>query len=70
MSEQSHALPIHAYGDPADVVERNQMNDLGCRACKKHEMYFGKVVCTEPRKTSHKDVPRCGHKCKFFELKG
>ena len=68
--ETSKALPAHCYQDPAKVVENNQMLELGCRACEKHTHMFGKVVCTDPRKTSNKDVPRIGSKCKFFELKG
>jgi hypothetical protein len=68
--EASYALPAQCYGDPSDVVERRQLNDLGCLACGKHSHLFGKVVCTEPSKTSYKDVPRVGSKCKYFELKG
>lgn len=63
-------LPKHMYQDPAIVVENQQMLELGCRACEKHTHMFGKVVCTDPHKTSNKDVPRIGSKCKFFELKG
>lgn len=66
---ESNALPAYCYQDPAKVVEQNQMLELGCRACTKHMFWEGKVVCTDPRKTSNKDVPRIGSKCKFFELK-
>ncbi len=62
-------LPQHMYQDPAIVVERKELADLGCRACEKHTHMFGKVVCTDPRKTSNKNVPSIGSKCKFFELK-
>lgn len=65
----STALPMHYYRDPAEVVERQQLRELGCKACEKHTHLFGKVLCTDPRKTSNKDVPRIGSKCKFFELK-
>lgn len=68
--ESSHALPAHCYGDPSVVVERNQLIELGCQACDKHIQFLGKIVCTDPRKLSNKDVPRIGSKCKYFELKG
>lgn len=47
---ESNALPAHFYRDPAIVVEQNQLNELGCRACNSHAIYLGKVVCTDPRK--------------------
>lgn len=68
--EESKALPAHCYQDPAKVVEQNQLLELGCRACESHTYLLGKVVCCDPRKTSNKDVPCIGSKCKFFELKG
>ncbi len=63
-------LPSYAYGDPADVVEREQLRRLGCRACKHHAVHFERVVCTNGKVTNHKRVPRIGTKCKQFELKG
>jgi hypothetical protein len=68
--EESKALPRHCYGDPALVVERNELNMLGCRACEKHTMMLGKVMCSEPRVINHKRVPHIGSRCKYFELKG
>ncbi len=68
--EKSNALPMHCYGDPAIVAERNELQELGCRACSKHEHLLGKVVCTESKLTNHKRVPFIGSKCKYFELKG
>jgi hypothetical protein len=70
MQEVSKALPSHCYQDPAKIVEQNQLVQLGCTACTKHAVYFGKVGCTEPRKPDNKGVPRIGSKCKYFELKG
>jgi hypothetical protein len=68
--ENSRALPMHYYRDPAEVVEHLQLRELGCVACDKHTHLFGKVLCTDPRKATNKDVPRIGSKCKYFELKG
>jgi len=68
--ESSYALPTQCYGDPSEVVERKQLKELGCLACVKHTHLVGKILCTDPRKVSNKDVPRIGSKCKYFELKG
>lgn len=65
----SNALPAYCYRDPAEVVERQQLTELGCIACEKHTHLFGKIVCSEVRKTDNKGVPRIGSKCKYFELK-
>jgi hypothetical protein len=70
LNENSHALPMHLYRDPAEVIERKQLNEMGCTACNKHTHMLGKVFCTEPRKPDNKNVPRIGSKCKYFELKG
>jgi hypothetical protein len=67
--EESKALPKHCYGDPAIVAERNQLAELGCRACIHHTMLLARVVCTEAKVTNHKRVPFIGTKCKFFKLK-
>ena len=68
--ENSHALPAHAYGDPANIAERNELNNLGCLACKSHAVLYEKVLCSEPRKHDNKGVPHIGHKCKWFVLRG
>lgn len=68
-NQNSNAMPAYMYADPALVVERQELVELGCRACGKHTYLFGKVVCTDPRKADNKNVPRIGSKCKFFELK-
>ena len=65
----SRALPVHCYGDPADVVERKQLHEMGCTACDSHAHLLGRVVCGDARKATNKDVPRIGSKCKFFKLK-
>lgn len=66
----SRALPAFMYGDPADVLERSQLNRLGCRACVAHRVVFGRVVCGDVRnQTQQAGVPRVGHWCKWFVLK-
>ncbi|MDP3088850.1 MAG: hypothetical protein Q8M99_11775 [Methylotenera sp.] len=66
--ENSRALPMSFYRDPAEVCERQQLRELGCLACKSHTRLLGKVVCTDARKSDNKNVPRIGSKCKYFEL--
>ena len=63
----SKALPRFMYGDPADVVERVEMDRLGCRACVSHLAVFDRVVCGDPRnEMKQAGVPRVGHRCKWF----
>jgi hypothetical protein len=38
-------LPQYAYGDPARIVEQQQLRDLGCRACVRSELAFGIAIC-------------------------
>ncbi len=68
-NENSRALPMHFYRDPADVIEHLELRELGCTACDQHTFMLGKVLCTDPRKTTNKDVPRIGSQCKYFELR-
>lgn len=68
-NENSHALPLHYYRDPAEVVEHLQLRELGCVACDQHTNVLGRVMCTDPRKTTNKGVPHIGDKCKYFELR-
>lgn len=68
-NENSRALPLFYYRDPALVAESNELHFLGCRACDSHHHLLGRVICAEPRKTNYKDVPRIGSKCKFFKEK-
>lgn len=60
------ALPHYFYGDPADVVERMELNQLGCRLCSKHDVVYERVVCTDERNTSQRGVGWIGDRCKFF----
>lgn len=54
------------YGDPADVVERLEMDQLGCRACVSHKVVFDRVVCGDARNEQRVGVPRVGHRCKWY----
>lgn len=63
---RSNAVPHYFYCDPADVVERLEMDDLGCRACLSHRVVFDRVVCSDGRNDRQVGVPRVGHRCKWF----
>lgn len=63
---RSNAVPHYFYGDPADVVERLELDDLGCRACLSHRVVFDRVVCGDGRNDRQVGVPRVGHRCKWF----
>lgn len=68
MAENSHALPACNYGDPAIIVERNELREMGCKACEWHVLILGRVTCSNSLVTNTKKVPRIGSKCKFFKL--
>lgn len=55
----SRALPKHAYGDPAKIVEWQELRTLGCQVCVRAEFIFGHPVCTSGLK-----FPACksGHR--------
>jgi hypothetical protein len=65
-NEVSKALPAFRYGNPADVVEFDQMDALGCRGCTKHSEVLMKSICSEEKNVSQKGVPIIGHKCRWF----
>ena len=67
---ESNALPHYRYGDPADVVERMELNELGCRACGSHRIVFDRVVCGDERNEQQLGVPRVGHRCRLFTERG
>jgi len=66
MANVSRALPHQFYGDPADVVERAQLSQLGCRACKSHDVVFDRVVCKDGRNIQQRGVPHVGFRCRWF----
>lgn len=69
MSDVSRAMPIRFYRDPADVVELNQLDDLGCHACDSSWSMNGRLACLDDRNPRQKGVPRVGHHCRFFKVK-
>jgi len=66
LMNDSRALPARMYGNPADIVEYDQMDAMGCRVCKQHDVVLLKLVCTDSRNTVQKGVPAIGHRCKWF----
>lgn len=46
MQPSSRALPRYAYGDPAKIVEAQELRALGCAACVRADYIFGLPVCT------------------------
>jgi hypothetical protein len=49
------------------VVERLEMDRLGCRACVSHRLVFDRVICGDGRNEAKQSgVPRIGHRCKWF----
>lgn len=66
MSEISRAFPMHFYGDPALVVERAELDDLGCRICDQHGHVLDRVVCHAEKNVKQRGVPYIGHRCKWF----
>ncbi|MBI6944229.1 hypothetical protein JET76_23160 [Pseudomonas putida] len=44
------ALPHYAYGDPAKLVESNQLHKMGCNGCARSERILGKTICSNDLK--------------------
>ncbi|PTR17484.1 hypothetical protein C8R31_101648 [Nitrosospira sp. Nsp2] len=65
--EDSHALPASYYRDPAETLERLQLDRLGCKLCTKHERILGRSICTEQRNDKQAGVPHIGHRCKWYQ---
>lgn len=42
----SQVLPGYAYGDPAKIVEAQQLRTLGCAVCVRADYLFDLPVCT------------------------
>ncbi len=70
LSVRSNARPHYYYGDPAIVVERLELDALGCRACKSHKIVFSRVVCGDVRNERQTGVPCVGHHCPLFNDRG
>lgn len=65
----SKALPGYAYGDPAKIVEAQELRALGCAVCVHGEKVFGISVCRKSlkfpacrsdRKNGYKLTPAAG----------
>lgn len=39
------ALPHYAYGDPAKIVENQQLHRLGCAGCARAEWILDRPMC-------------------------
>ncbi len=64
---ESNALPHYLYGDPADVIERLELDGLGCKACASHKVVFDRLLCGDVRNQKQAGVPRIGHRCPLFD---
>ncbi|WP_145133479.1 MULTISPECIES: hypothetical protein [unclassified Pseudomonas] len=65
----SQALPGFAYGDPAKIVEAQEIRKKGCSVCVRAEYIFGLPVCKsnlkfpacrQDRKNGHQLTPEAG----------
>lgn len=45
-SRASQALPRYAYGDPARIVEAQELRTLGCKVCVRADLIFGQALCS------------------------
>ena len=66
----SRALPRGRYGNPADIVERDELNRAGCSVCCEAVVVFDRVRCGSDKNVQQRGVPGIGHRCRFFKLKG
>lgn len=63
MREVSRALPGFAYGDPARIIEAQQIRAGGCSLCVRSEVVLGVRMCLSSLKfPACKSDPRKGHK--------
>ena len=69
MDSNSRALPMRVYRDPADWVELNQLDNLGCKVCVKSGWVLDRLLCTESKNRKQVGVPWTGHRCRWFVLK-
>lgn len=65
----SRALPGYAYGDPAKIVEAQEIRDKGCSVCMRAVFIFGLPVCSNnlkfpacrrDRRHGHQLTPEAG----------
>jgi hypothetical protein len=63
--ELSRALPAFAYGDPAKIVEVQQIRQGGCSLCVRSEVVLGVRMClSELKFPACRGDARKGHKLK------
>lgn len=65
----SQALPGYAYGDPAKIVEAQEIRAKGCSVCARAVFILGLPMCAnnlkfpacrQDRKNGHKLTPEAG----------
>lgn len=65
----SQALPGYAYGDPARIVEAQDIRSKGCSVCVRGLTAFGLTVCSnnlkfpacrQDKRNGHKLTPEAG----------
>lgn len=57
-------LPQYAYGDPARIVEAQQLRERGCSVCTRSELVFGIAVCAKSLR-----FPACRRVANGYQLK-
>lgn len=65
--DQSRALPAALYGDPAYVVERAEIRELGCRLCNAAAVTLMRAFCADHRNLEQKGFPHIGDRCRWFD---
>jgi hypothetical protein len=67
--QPSQALPGYAYGDPARIVEAQEIRAKGCSVCARAVFILGLPMCSnnlkftacrQDRKNGHKLTPEAG----------
>ena len=67
--EASRALPGYAYGDPARIVEAQQLRAKGCLVCTRAVLILGLPMCSnnlkfpacrQDRKNGYQLTPEAG----------
>jgi len=69
MRDGSRALPGYAYGDPARIIEAQEIRAKGCSVCQRAVFVLGVAMCQnnlkfpacrQDRKHGHKLTPEAG----------
>jgi hypothetical protein len=59
-------LPAYMYRDPAEVVERAELRELGCWLCQESAVIMMRAFCGEVRNPAQKGFPTIGDRCRYF----